>query len=184
MTDLKHAVPTKLLWVDLEMTGLDPNKDVVLEIAVEITDFDFKPLASYEARISHPKELVEARFAANEWWNLYPENRDDFLTKLPEGKPLAEVEQELIALVQAQFGEEKAILAGNSIHADRSFVEVHWPELFKLLHYRVLDVTSWKVVMEGKYGLTYTKKETHRAFDDIHESMEELQFYLERFAQQ
>jgi oligoribonuclease len=183
MTDLKHAVPTKLLWVDLEMTGLDPHEDVILEIAAEITDFDFKPLASYEARVKQPRELVEARMAKNLWWNDYPENRDDFLTKLEAAKPSEQVQQELIELIKAQFGDEPAVLAGNSVHADRGFIEAWWPELFKLLHYRMLDVTAWKVVMSGKYGLEYTKKETHRAFDDIHESIEELQFYLQRSQQ-
>ena len=180
MTDLKHTTPTKLLWVDLEMTGLQPNQDVILEIAAEITDFDFTPLASYEARIKHNRTDVEQLMKANAWWEAYPANRDDFLDKLEDAKPLAEVEKELIALIKAQFGDEPAVLAGNSIHADRGFIEYHWPELTKLLHYRMLDVTSWKVVMQGKYGLEYTKKETHRAFDDIHESIEELQFYLQR----
>lgn len=180
MTDLKHTTPTKLLWVDLEMTGLQPNQDVILEIAAEITDFDFTPLASYEARIKHDRGDVEQLMKANAWWDAYPANRDDFLGKLEGAKPLAEVEQELIELIKAQFGDEPAVLAGNSIHADRGFIEYHWPELTKLLHYRMLDVTSWKVVMQGKYGVEYTKKETHRAFDDIHESIEELQFYLQR----
>lgn len=178
MIDKKHMVPTKLLWVDLEMTGLTPSKDVILEIAVEITDFDFKPLASYEARIQQPRELVADLMKDNAFWDAYPENRDDFLDKLDGAKTSKEVEQELIELVRAQFGDEPAILAGNSIHADRGFIEYHWPELFNMLHYRVLDVTSWKVIMQGKYGIDYTKKETHRAFDDIHESIEELQFYL------
>jgi len=178
MTDLKHSTPTKLLWVDLEMTGLDPRKDVILEIAVEITDFNFTPLASYEARIAQPRAAVEELMKANSWWETYPENRDDFLSKLEDAKSSQEVEQELIQLIQAQFGDERAVLAGNSIHADRGFIEFHWPELTKLLHYRMLDVTSWKVVMQGKYGIEYTKKETHRAFDDIHESIEELQYYL------
>lgn len=179
MIDKKHMVPTKLLWVDLEMTGLTPSKDVILEIAVEITDFDFKPLASYEARIKQPRNLVVSLMKDNAWWDAYPENRDDFLSKLDGAKTSQEVEQELIALVRAQFGDEPAILAGNSVHADRGFIEHHWPEFFSLLHYRMLDVTSWKVVMQGKYGVEYTKKETHRAFDDIHESIEELQFYLQ-----
>jgi len=180
MTDLKHTTPTKLLWVDLEMTGLNPSKDVILEIAVEVTDFNFTPLASYEARISQPREVVEALMKANTWWDAYPENKRDFIDKLDGAKSSKEVEQELIALVKAQFGDEPAVLAGNSIHADRGFIEYHWPELTKLLHYRMLDVTSWKVVMQGKYGVEYTKKETHRAFDDIHESIEELQYYLSR----
>lgn len=180
MTDLKHAVPSKLLWVDLEMTGLDARQDVILEIAVEVTDFDCKPLASYEARITHPRELVAERMQANGWWNDYPDNRDDFLSKLADGKPLEAVEADLVALVQAQFGAEPAILAGNSIHADRGFIDQHWPQLAQLLHYRMLDVTAWKVVMQGKFGVEYPKKETHRAFDDIHESMEELAFYLQK----
>ena len=60
----KHALPTKLLWIDLEMTGLDPKKDVILEVACEVTDFDFKTLASYEAVISHPNEVLDNM---NEW---------------------------------------------------------------------------------------------------------------------
>ncbi|HET7302220.1 MAG TPA: oligoribonuclease [Candidatus Saccharimonadales bacterium] len=178
MKDLKHARPTKLLWVDLEMTGLDSSKDLILEIAAEITDFDFTPLASYEAHIAQDEATVRARMAANPWWAEYPANRDDFLTKLATGKPSGQVEQELMALVKEQFGDEPAILAGNSVHADRSFIETHWPELFKLLHYRMLDVTAWKVVMYGKYGHEFRKKETHRAFDDIHESIAELKYYL------
>lgn len=176
--DKKHLKPTKLLWVDLEMTGLDPHKDVILEIAAEITDFDFKPLASYEARVTHSRETVEKHMARNLWWNDYPKNRDDFLNKLSEGKPSSQVEKEFAALIREHFGNEPAILAGNSVHADRGFIEAHWPEAFSLLHYRMLDVTAWKVVMQGKYNKEYTKKETHRAFDDIHESIEELKFYL------
>ena len=178
MTDLKHSTPTKLLWVDLEMTGLNPSQDVILEIAAEITDFNFTPLASYEARIQQPRETVEQLMQANAWWEKYPENRDDFLSQLEGAKPSSQVEEELMALIHTQFGDEPAVLAGNSIHADWGFIEYHWPELTKLLHYRMLDVTSWKVVMQGKYGVEYTKKEAHRAFDDIHESIEELQFYL------
>jgi oligoribonuclease len=178
MTDLKHAVPTKLLWVDLEMTGLNPQKDIILEVAVEVTDFNFTPLASYEARIAQPRAAVEERMAANVWWQDYPANRDEFINKLGQGKSVAQVEAELTALVKEQFGDEPAILAGNSVHADRGFIESHWPVLFGLLHYRMLDVTSWKIIMQGKYGKEFAKKETHRAFDDIHESIEELQYYL------
>lgn len=178
MTDLKHAVPTKLLWVDLEMTGLQPSKDIILEIAAEITDFNFKPIASYEARIKHSRQVVQDAMAQNAWWDLYPENKNDFLGKLADAKPGEQVQKELIELVKQHFGAEPAVLAGNSVHADRSFIEHHWKELFSLLHYRMLDVTSWKIIMQGKYGVEFTKKETHRAFDDIHESIEELQYYL------
>jgi oligoribonuclease len=177
----KDAVPTKLLWVDLEMTGLDPAKDVILEVAAEITDFNFKTLASYEARVQQKPETVAARMQSNIWWKDFPENRDEFLAKLSEGKPLKEVEQELIDLVREQFGSELAVLAGNSIHNDRLFIKHWWPTLDLKLHYRMLDVSAWKVFMQGKYGVKYEKKEVHRAFDDIQASIAELQSYLDWF---
>ena len=175
----KHALPTKLLWVDLEMTGLDPAQDVILEVAAEVTDFDFKTLASYEARIRQKRDTVIKRMQKNIWWKEYPANRDEFLQKLDEGKSLDEVEQELIALVGEQFKEEPAVLAGNSIHNDRNFIKQWWPMLDLKLHYRMLDVSSLKVFMQGKYGIEFEKKEVHRAFDDIQASIAEWQYYLE-----
>jgi len=175
----KHALPTKLLWVDLEMTGLDTDKDVILEIALEVTDFNFKTLASYEARVQHPRELVVERMRKNVWWKDFPDNRDDFVNKLDQGKPLHQVESELIELLKAEFGNEPAILAGNSIHNDRNFIKRWWPEFDMKLHYRMLDVSALKVFMQGKYGVEFEKKEVHRAFDDIQASIAELQYYLE-----
>jgi len=177
----KHARPTKLLWVDLEMTGLDAGQDVILEVAAEVTDFSFKTLASYESRVQHPKEVVLARMQKNIWWNDFPENRDEFVQKLASGKPLGAVEQDLIALVEGQFGREPAILAGNSIHNDRNFIKQWWPALDLKLHYRMLDVSALKVYMMGKYGadVEFEKKEVHRAFDDIQASIAEWQYYLE-----
>lgn len=175
----KHAIPTKLLWIDLEMTGLDSTEDVILEVAAEVTDFDFKTLASYEARIRHQPEVVVHRMQKNIWWKDFPENRDEFVHKLADGKPLHQVEQELIELVKAQFGNEPAVLAGNSIHNDRNFMKHWWPQLDLKLHYRMLDVSSLKVVMQGKYGVEFEKKEVHRAFDDIQASIAELQYYLQ-----
>lgn len=177
----KHAVPTKLLWVDLEMTGLDPDKDVILEVAAEITDFDFKTLASYEARIKQPRGIVVDRMQKNIWWAEYPANRDDFVNRLEEGKTLKDVERGLIDLIAYQFGDEPAVLAGNSIHNDRKFISKYWPELDLKLHYRMLDVSAWKVFMQGKYSVNFEKKEVHRAFDDIQASVAELQYYLDWF---
>jgi oligoribonuclease len=175
----KHAIPTKILWVDLEMTGLDPNKDVILEVAAEITDFDFKTLGSYEARVKHKRETVAERMQLNTWWKEYPENRDEFLQKLDGGLPLGEVERQLITLVEAHFGHEPAILGGNSIHNDRNFIKYWWPQFDLKLHYRMLDVSALKVFMQGKYGVEFEKKDVHRAFDDIQASIAELQYYLE-----
>lgn len=175
----KSIVPTKLLWVDLEMTGLDPENDVILEVAAEVTDFAFKTLASYEACLMQPKELVVERMQKNNWWAEFPENRDEFVRKLEQGKPSTQVEQDLVALIEKHFGTEPAVLAGNSIHNDRNFIKHWWPGLDLKLHYRMLDVSSLKILMQGKYGVQFEKKEVHRAFDDIQASIAELQYYLE-----
>jgi oligoribonuclease len=177
----KTAVPTKLLWVDLEMTGLDAQNDVILEVAAEVTDFEFKTLASYEAIVQQDKAVVVDRMQKNKWWADFPANRDEFIAKLDTGKPSDQVEQELIALVQEHFGDEPAVLAGNSIHNDRLFVRQWWPHLDLKLHYRMLDVSAWKVLMQGRYGVTFEKQEVHRAFDDIQASIAELHHYLEWF---
>lgn len=177
----KKAIPTKLFWVDLEMTGLDTSRDVILEVAAEITDFEFKTIASYEARVRQDRDVVIERMQKNIWWKDYPENRDDFVSKLNDAKSSEQVEQELIALVAEHFGNEPAVLAGNSIHNDRNFIKQWWPALDLKLHYRMLDVTSFKLLMQGKYGVEFEKREVHRAFDDIQASIAELQDYLTRF---
>jgi len=176
MLDLKNIKPTKLLWVDLEMTGLDPSKDVILEIAAEVTDFNFKTLASYEALVKHPDDILGGM---NEWASQ--QHAASGLTERvrTQGRPEDEVKHELIGFITAQFGDEPAILAGNSIHNDRIFIKRWWPEVEALLHYRMLDVTSFKILMQGKYHYEYDKKDVHRAFDDIQASIAELQHYLE-----
>lgn len=155
-----------------------------MEVAVEVTDFNFKTLETYEARLRQDRQQVVERMQANIWWRDYPENRDDFLAKLDNGKPLGEIERELIDLVHRNFGDEPAVLAGNSIYNDRGFIK-HWmPQLDLKLHYRMLDVSAWKVFMQGKYGLKFEKREVHRAFDDIQASIAELQYYVDWFSEQ
>lgn len=172
----KKAVPTKLLWVDLEMTGLDVSSDVIIEVAAEVTDFTFKTLASYEAIIKQPEEKL---LAMNEWAAAQhaASGLTDRIRK--EGRPEDDVKHELVGFITAQFGSEPAVLAGNSIHNDRNFIKYWWPEVDELLHYRMLDVSSFKIVMQGKYGTSFDKNDAHRAFDDIQASIAELQYYLE-----
>jgi len=183
MTNFKKIIPTKLLWIDLEMTGLDPKKDPIIEVAAEVTDFDFKTLGTYESLVKQPQKVVEERMQANVWWKDYPENRDNFLKNIPLAPSSDQVEKELIAFVEKHFGSEPAILAGNSIHNDKKFIESWWPGLDLKLHYRMLDVSSLKIIMQGQGRGEYAKKDVHRAFDDIQASIAELQFYMEKLKQ-
>ncbi|MCA9327097.1 oligoribonuclease, partial [Candidatus Saccharibacteria bacterium] len=165
----KKAIPTRLLWIDLEMTGLDPQADVILEVAAEITDFEFNTLANYEAIVLQPSGTVTARMQKNVWWQDYPENRDEFIRKTSDAavaKSSEQVERELVELIQQHFGAEHAVLAGNSIHNDRNFIRTWWPKLDLKLHYRMLDVSAWKVFMQGRHGVEFEKREVHRAYDD------------------
>ena len=177
----KNAIPTKLLWMDLEFTDFDYPNCCVLEVSVEITDFEFKTLASYEARIKNDPIKLAKRFALNTFWQEYPQNRENFLKHNNEGKDLKTVEAELVALVDEHFGLEPAILAGNSIHSDRSVIKAHWPLLDLKLHYRMLDVSSFKNLMLGKYGVKFDKDSPHRAYEDVQASIAELQYYLDWF---
>lgn len=171
-------IPTKLLWMDLEMTGLDISKHVIVEVAAEITDFNFKTLASYEAVVRHPQDVLNE---IDEWSNQQHQLSGLLDRITAEGRDEKEVVHELVGFIQAQFGNEPVTLAGNSIHNDRRFIQAYWPEVEKLLHYRMLDVSSFKVLMQAKYQVVFEKNKAHRAFDDIQASIAELQHYLEFF---
>lgn len=174
----KNLKPTKLLWIDLEMTGLDSDKDRIIEVAVEVTNFEFKTLASYEAVISQSKKALRKM---NEWSKN--QHKASGLTERvkKEGRDEREVARELVGFIKAEFGDEPAILAGNSIHNDRVFIRKWWPEVEEVLHYRMLDVSSFKILMQAKYNVKFSKKDVHRAFDDIQASIAELQHYISAF---
>jgi len=97
---------------------------------------------------------------ANSWWADFPQNRDSFINKLSDGKSSEQVETDLIALVEAQFGAQPAVLAGNSIHNDRGFIRRWWPALDLKLHYRMLDVSSFKVLFQGKFGVAMINRKS------------------------
>lgn len=169
-----------LLWMDLEMTGLDPIEDRIMEVAAVATDWDFKEIASYTAVKKVGPGIVNSRMD-NEFWNTFPEVRDALQAQNLSGKNGRVVENELLEFVAEHFDEDKPVLlAGNSIHQDRKFIDNEWPRLALKLHYRMLDVSAWKVVFEGKYRKKFAKPEAHRALADIRGSIEELQYYLKK----
>ena len=168
----------KLLWMDLEMTGLDPVEDRILEVAVIATDWDFNEIATYEAVKKVGPNLMEARMVG-EFWDHYSQVREALMAQNESGKNGRTVENELLEFIELHFDTTKpVVLAGNSIHQDRKFIDNEWPRLSEKLHYRMLDVTSWKLVFEGKYKKKFAKPEAHRALSDIRGSIEELQYYL------
>lgn len=168
----------KLLWVDLEMTGLDPVDDRILEAAAVATDWDFRELATYTAVKKVGSSLIKKRMVG-EFWEKYPQVRDDLIAQNLSGKNGRTVENELLEFIDKHFDKDQPVLlAGNSIHQDRRFIENEWPRLNARLHYRMLDVSAWKVVFEGKYKKRFAKPEAHRALEDIRGSIEELQYYL------
>lgn len=174
--------PKRILWVDLEMTGLDPVYDEILEVAAIVTDWDFQEVATYEGVVRHDGAKLKTLLDRNAgFWDEHPEARRGLEAQNESGKPLGEIEQELLAFCD-EFcaGEARILLGGNSIHQDRRFIDQWWPLLSKRLHYRMLDVSAWKVVMEGKYGKKFAKPENHRALDDIRGSIQELQYYLKK----
>lgn len=172
----------KLLWVDLEMTGLDPVEDRILEVAAIATDWDFKEIATYEAAKKVGPNLFAKRIkAAPDFWNTYPQVRDALIAQnnSDQAKNGRVVENELLEFIDKHFEPDtRILLAGNSVHQDRKFIENEWNRLNARLHYRMLDVSAWKVVFEGKYGKKFAKPENHRALEDIRGSIMELKYYL------
>jgi oligoribonuclease len=169
-----------LLWIDLEMTGLEPGKDRILEVAVIATDWDFKEVARFEAVQKVSSRLMK-RQMVGEFWDKYSEVRQSLMGQNQNGQSRRTVESRLIEFIDQHFAtEERVLLAGNSIHQDRKFIEIEWPRLNEKLHYRMLDVSAWKVVFEGKYRKKFAKPEAHRALDDIKGSIEELKYYLKK----
>jgi len=170
----------KIFWVDLEMTGLDANNDLILEVAAIATDWDFHEIATYQGIVKNEDLSLEERLAANSvFWDANPESKKGLLAQNTHGRDLLDIEEELLKFIGEHYKEgEPVLLAGNSIHMDRRFIVSQWPRLDSRLHYRMLDVSAWKVVFEGKYGKKFPKPQTHRALDDIRGSIEELKYYL------
>lgn len=179
---LRHSKQSKLLWLDLEMTGLSPEKDLILEVAAIVTDWNFKELASYEGIIKNPISTLKKRLAKNsEFWDANPNSRDCLVEQNKSGKSLSVIEKEILKFLDKNFKANiPIILAGNSVHMDRRFIIKNWPLFDAKLHYRMLDVSAWKVVFEHKYRRKFAKSDAHRALDDIRGSIIELQYYLAR----
>ena len=172
----KKAEKATLLWIVLEMTGLSPEDDRILEVAAIATDWDMNEIDTFTAVVKVDEKLIRERMVG-EFWEKNKESYDALVSQNKNGKPAAEVEQELLKFVEKNFG-DTVYLAGNSIHQDQKFIEREWPKLNAKLHYRQLDVSSWKIYFENALHRKFMKPENHRALDDIRGSIEELKWYL------
>ena len=162
-------------WVDLEMTGLDDVKDVILEVAAVITDLDLKPLEEFHRVVFQPQETLDRM----DDWCKRTHGASGLTAAVPKGTPLAEVDAALVEVVNKHFpANERVVLVGNSISNDQRFINRYMPLLAARLHYRVIDVSSFKEIFRDKWGIQIQKKNAHRAVGDIHESIKELETYL------
>jgi oligoribonuclease len=162
-------------WIDLEMTGLDESTDSILEVAIALSGPDFQIIEQYQRVVFQPPSVVEGM---NEWCKK-THGESGLTAAIPSGTPLAQVEKEVLALIEKHYDKnDRVVLCGNSVGNDRRFIDRYMPELAGRLHYRLIDVSSFKEVYRELYGLKFEKKNTHRATDDILESIRELQYYL------
>ncbi|MBR3131591.1 oligoribonuclease [Candidatus Saccharibacteria bacterium] len=166
----------KLLWIDLEMTGLDPEKDRILEVAAIATGWDLESIKTYEGIVKVDKNIIEERMVG-EFWEKNANSYKTLVAQNANGKPIQDIETDLLHFLDDNFG-DIVYLAGNSIHQDRKFIDREMPELAKRLHYRMLDVSAWKIYFENALDKKFIKPENHRALSDIEGSINELKYYL------
>ena len=167
-----------LVWIDCEMTGLDPAKNVLLEIATIITDYDLMIIARGPVLAIRQSE---ARLKAMDAWNQRTHRESGLLDRVRnEGVSVAEAERETLKFVKRYCYARTAPLCGNSIGQDKRFLAQYMPALHEFLHYKVVDVSSIKVLVSEWYAGRFEspkKQELHRALADIEESIEELKYY-------
>jgi oligoribonuclease len=170
---------TRFVWVDMEMTGLDPERCVVLEIAAVITGADLKPIAEIERVIWQPPSALETM----EPFVRDMHTKNGLLERVQASAVgLAEAEKDVLRLTAEHCPIYEGILAGNSIHQDRRFLVKYMPALERYLHYRMVDVSSLKVLAQAWYGgrVAFPKPTSqHTALADIRASLAELAYYRE-----
>ena len=167
-----------LVWIDCEMTGLDPAKNVLLEIATIVTDYDLEIVARGPVLAIRASE---AKLAAMDKWNQRTHKKSGLLERVRTSSvPVAEAERLTLEFVKKHCYAQTAPLCGNSIGQDKRFLAKYMPDLHDFLHYKVVDVSSIKVLIKEWYAGKYEspkKQELHRALDDIEESIAELKYY-------
>lgn len=174
------ADPNNLIWIDMEMTGLQPDSDRIIEIAVLVTDSELRMVAESPVWVLHqPDEVLDAMDS----WNKSTHKKSGLLERVRSGGLAeADAERRAIAFLSDYVPSAASPMCGNSICQDRRFLARHMPTLERFFHYRNLDVSTLKELAVRWYPQMpkFPKKQSHQALDDIRESLEELRFYRER----
>ncbi|QGW20951.1 oligoribonuclease [Stutzerimonas degradans] len=174
--------PQNLIWIDLEMTGLDPDTDVIIEMATIVTDSQLNILAEGPVIAVYQSDEVLARM---DEWNTRQHGGSGLTQRVRESRiGTAEAEAQTLAFLEQWVPKGKSPICGNSICQDRRFLYRQMPELERYFHYRNLDVSTLKElaarwapqIMQG-----FSKSGTHLALDDIRDSIAELRHYREHF---
>ncbi len=172
-----------LLWMDMEMSGLDPAKDRILEIATIVTTAELEVVADGPDLVVHQADEV---LAGMDSWNTAHHGASGLTEKVRLSTVTdADAEAQTLAFIAAHFGaRDRPVLCGNSIHQDRRFIRRYLPALDARLHYRMVDVSTIKELGRRWYPAVVatmpSKSDGHRALDDVRESIAELRFYRER----
>ena len=172
----------RLIWIDLEMTGLDPDRCHILEIATVVTDGDLGIVAGGPNLVVHQDETALATLSD---WSRERFTTSGLLDRVRASETsLAEAERRTLAFVMDHCRPKQSPLCGNSVHTDRAFLRRGMPRLHDFLHYRNVDVSTVKELVKRWYPTRYdppTKSGRHEALADIRESIRELAYYRETF---
>ena len=171
-----------LIWIDMEMSGLNPDTDVVLEVALLVTNIALEVTAEGPEFVIHQGQDL---FAKMDKWNQEHHTKSGLWTSVVESKvSLIEAENQIMSFLDERIVARTAPLCGNSIAQDRLFIRKYMPRLEEFLHYRMIDVSSIKELVKRWYpsGIPVPHKAgSHRALGDIKESIAELRFYQQHY---
>ncbi|MFA7680908.1 MAG: oligoribonuclease [Pigmentiphaga sp.] len=171
-----------LVWLDMEMTGLDPEKERIIEVAVVVTDLNLNTLAEGPVLVVHQSDAL---LGAMDAWNQSTHSRTGLIGKVKASTlSEAEAETQLLDFLTQYVPAGKSPLCGNSIGQDRRFMVKYMPRLEAFFHYRNLDVSTLKELCrrwQPEIYKGFVKKARHEALADIYDSIEELKYYREHF---
>jgi oligoribonuclease len=176
------ANPDNLLWVDMEMSGLNPDTDRVLEVAIVITDSQLNTVAEAPVFVVHQSDAV---LDAMDAWNKSTHGKSGLIDRVKASTLNdAEVERRMVEFLAQYVPPGISPMCGNTVHQDRRFMARHMPALEAFFHYRNLDVSTLKELMKRwrpDLAAGFAKHGKHEALADIYESIDELKYYREHF---